>query len=484
MSAETEKRWREIELQSGTRQFDLNIEKVLDHWTIAHALREVIANALDEQALTGTSDPEIFKASTGNWHVRDFGRGLRYEHLTQKENAEKLKYPGKIIGKFGVGLKDALATADRRGIGVLIRSSHGNITISRSGKHGFSDVVTLHANICPPTDPDLVGMEFILSGVKDEDIAQAKGFFLRYSDDELFEQTKFGAVLRNKGQKARIYVNGLCVAEENEFLFSYNITSLTANLRKALNRERTNVGRGAYADRVKAILLECSTPSVADALASDLSNFETGEMHDELEWLDVALHACRILNANEKVIFVTSSQLLMGGSLISHAQADGYRVVIVPQNIAAKLPMLKDMSGKPIRDIGRYSTEWNESFQYTFIAPDALTPKERTVFALTEPILQLVKNKRTQSIKEVLISETMRLDADGNDVVSGVHEPGGRIIIKRSELRAVQSYAATLLHEVCHELTGGDDLTKCFEDGLTEMLGTLAARALVFNEEG
>lgn len=35
------------------RQFDLNIERVLEHWTVAHALREVIANALDEQALTG-----------------------------------------------------------------------------------------------------------------------------------------------------------------------------------------------------------------------------------------------------------------------------------------------------------------------------------------------------------------------------------------------------------------------------------------------
>ncbi len=36
------------------REFDLNIERVLENWTVAHALREVIANALDEQALTGT----------------------------------------------------------------------------------------------------------------------------------------------------------------------------------------------------------------------------------------------------------------------------------------------------------------------------------------------------------------------------------------------------------------------------------------------
>ena len=41
------------------REFDLNIERVLENWTVAHALREVIANALDEQALTETRDPEI-----------------------------------------------------------------------------------------------------------------------------------------------------------------------------------------------------------------------------------------------------------------------------------------------------------------------------------------------------------------------------------------------------------------------------------------
>lgn len=36
-----------------TRYFDLNIEKVLEAWTISHALRELIANALDEQVLSG-----------------------------------------------------------------------------------------------------------------------------------------------------------------------------------------------------------------------------------------------------------------------------------------------------------------------------------------------------------------------------------------------------------------------------------------------
>ena len=99
----------DAERLSVMREFDLNIETMLENWTVAHALREVIANALDEQALTGTGEPQISQDDLGRWHVRDWGRGLRYEHLTQNENQEKLAQPDRVVGKFGVGLKDALA---------------------------------------------------------------------------------------------------------------------------------------------------------------------------------------------------------------------------------------------------------------------------------------------------------------------------------------------------------------------------------------
>jgi DNA gyrase/topoisomerase IV subunit B len=86
-----------------TRLFDLNIEKILEAWDNAHAIRELISNALDEQVLTRTADIKICKEADGTWTVRDFGRGLRYEHFTQNENPEKLKNVGLVIGKFGVG---------------------------------------------------------------------------------------------------------------------------------------------------------------------------------------------------------------------------------------------------------------------------------------------------------------------------------------------------------------------------------------------
>jgi len=141
------------------RNFDLNIEKILEGWEICHAIRELIANALDEQALSGTGDVEIIEDREGMWHIRDFGRGLKYEHLTQNESQEKLQNPGRVIGKFGVGLKDALATLNRRGISVRIRSRFGDIALTQAQKYGFSDVVTLQAVVQHQVDGGITGTD-------------------------------------------------------------------------------------------------------------------------------------------------------------------------------------------------------------------------------------------------------------------------------------------------------------------------------------
>ena len=118
-----------------SKKFDLNIEDVLENWEVHHAVREVIANALDEQSISGTSDIEIFEGEEG-WHIRDFGRGIQIEHFTMNENPEKLEAEGGVIGKFGVGLKDALATFSRNNISPVIKSVHGTFTIAAYRKHG------------------------------------------------------------------------------------------------------------------------------------------------------------------------------------------------------------------------------------------------------------------------------------------------------------------------------------------------------------
>ena len=166
--------------ESNVKQFDLNIEKILENWEVHHAIREIIANAFDEQVLTKTKDILIQKTSDNCWHIIDYGRGLNYHHLTQNENEEKLTND-KLIGRFGVGLKDALATLYRHGIKVKIISKYGNITLKEASKSGFDDIITLHAEIIPSQNPNMIGTDFCLFECSTEDITKAKSLFLNFS---------------------------------------------------------------------------------------------------------------------------------------------------------------------------------------------------------------------------------------------------------------------------------------------------------------
>ncbi|MEV0111112.1 hypothetical protein AB0H42_32975 [Nocardia sp. NPDC050799] len=460
--------------------FDLNIEKVLEHWPIGFAIREIIANALDEQAITATDDPTIRKITEGVWEISDFGRGLRYQHLTQKENTEKRRHRD-VIGQFGMGLKDALAVFHRRGIDVTISSPHADITTVVRPKGGFTDITTLHAAVHPPSQPRRVGTTATLRGVGDRDIEEAKQFFLRYSGDKLLEETNYGQVLAKPRRRApaNIYVKGLLVAQEENFLFSYNVTSLTKGLRQALNRERSNVGRSAYADRIKAILKQCRTAEVAHSLAEDLAMFTTGRMHDELTWNDIALHACKVLATHDKVVFVSQYQLEYGGPQLDYARDEGYRLVLVPDDIAHRLGTLTDFDGNPLVDLDRYRDSWNDSFSFTFIDPTDLTISERQVFALTKPLIEAADIRLPQlGVRDILISETMRLNTAGREIV-GVYEPAEkRIIIRRDRLNNPAEYCGTLLHELTHAKSGTTDGTLAFEEALTTQLGHLAVALL------
>jgi hypothetical protein len=465
-----------------TREFDLNIERVLENWTVAHALREVIANALDEQALTRTREPEIFRDAGGRWHIRDWGRGLRYEHLTQNENKEKLAHPDLVVGKFGVGLKDALATFDRHRVAVVIRSRHGDITTGKQAKHGFADIKTLHALITESADPGFTGSEFILQGdaLGERQVEEAKALFLRYSGDEALGVTPFGAVLRraNARAKARIYVNGLRVAEEDNFLFSYNITSPTAALRRALNRERSNVGRSAYTDRVKSILLACDQDEVIDILVADLQNYERGTWHDETQWLDVGLHACKQLNARRKVIFLTAFELAYAADFVQRARDDGYEIIVVPETIRRKLPGLRDALGNPMRDLDRYRNEWQDSFRFTFIDPADFSDAERVVWDAL-PRIFAARGGRPPHVRDLRISETMRLMEGRYQEAVGIWDPGdGWIIVKRTQLQSLPKFAGTVLHELSHALSGAPDVSLEFEQQLTEELGVIVSRSI------
>lgn len=456
------------------KKFDLNIEKILENWEVCHALREVISNALDEKIITNTDNIEIFKDKKNNWHIKDFGRGIEIKHFTQNENEEKLNNE-RLIGKFGIGLKDALATLHRHNVELLIKSKFGDFSITEAGKQGFEQITTLHIYIENDNDLDFLGTDFVFYNVLDQDIYKAKNFFMNFSDEKILEENEYGMVLEKKDIGA-IYISGVKVAEEENFLFSYNIIKINKSIKNALNRERSNVGRTAYANTVKSILLNCNNEEVGQKLIEDLQGYSDGTTHDEMKWVDIQEHSAKILNRNKKVVFVTNEEVQTTPFLIDEINNIGYTMINIPKNLKDKIKGNHDIDGNIIREFDQFRNEYNESFNFEFVRREQLNDVEKANFELIDEIVRLI-NKKIRKLPEIKISNTMQKNLSTLKQTYGVYRDN-KIIIKREILKNKKLFISVLLHEIAHFLSKASDMTIEFENKLTEMIGIIGEKAL------
>lgn len=444
--------------------FDLNIEKVLEHWGVEHAIREIISNALDEMTLTKTKEIDI-SYSDGVCHIRDYGRGLQYIHFTQNENNEKLK-ASNLIGKFGVGLKDALGVFYRNHIGVTIHSKYSTISLTMAEKTGF-DIQTLHAVFSEPQYPTMEGTDIILTGIKQDDLQKAKSMFLVFNNNlELLEATTYGDVYACKNnEKSFIYANGVQIASEDNFLFSYNITSMNAQMKKALNRERSNVGRTAYSDTIKNILKNCSSIKVMKPLVADIGNIMTGSNKDETGWVDIASYAAKTLNQSGNVVFMTPyERAQLTNDQVEVLKHSGKELIMVTDAVFGKISSY-------VNTFKTVSEEYRQGYKYSFIPYKNLTSYEKKSLDLATPIIKLVNKKYWKKSPDIKISETIRMDEFGF-ITQGVWDPiENAIIIRRRVLQSKEEFAGILIHEFAHYVSGYTDNTRDFENVLTEMLG-------------
>ena len=267
-----------------------------------------------------------------------------------------------------------------------------------------------------------------------------------------------------------MYVNGVFVADEPGFVFSYNITKLLPSKRKGLNRDRRSISRDLYRERVVGLIEKAESPEVLDILRKALKDQRTG---GELAWKPVFLKAAASLQASQKVVYFTPAELETNPSLVSDARRDGFEPVTISEDQRRDMLGFRTPSGDPLRTSRLFAQELQSKFQYQFVDALALDDDERAVLDLTPSIATMVTRLRPP---QVLISEALRLD---DDRVLGLWDPElGKVIIKRSELQSPESFAATLLHELAHWDSRGKDQSFEFEACLTKYLGRLAVCAL------
>lgn len=447
-----------------TKSFDLNIGKILENWKVEHALRELIANALDEKKLSNTKEIEIFKDANSNWHIRDFGRGIKVENFMQNENSEKLEAKN-LIGRFGVGLKDCLATLQRNDASISIESKHLFISkIIKKPKHNFEDILTLSVEVEEPNDLNFEGTEIIISNVSDQDIQEAKNMFLIFKNALLLEETKFGQVLSKENKdESCIYLNGMKISQGENFLFHYNITAPDKTMTKNLNRERMSVGKASYSGIIKKILLNSQSESVFIKLSTD---FKKGaDMSDEANWIDVQAHIYKQLSKNEKYIFATTNELISNAHNIEDIRSEGKVIITISEGLRGAI-------GDRPGTLNDYFIKEEQSFKFDFVQVSKLTKEEKRVFGMTEEILKLFGSSYIR-VNDVKISETMKRDLfNGGETLGVCWED--KIIIKRTQLSSLSKYAGTLMHELVHAKYDVSDSTRSFENKLTDLIGKLS----------
>ena len=450
------------------KTFDLNIQRILENWEIYHGIREIIANALDEQKITNSSEIIIYCDSNNWWHIRDYGRGINVSSFTNNENDEKLSH-NNLIGRFGVGLKDALATFHRNNVKVKIISKYGEFSLKEMKKHNY-DFDTLHIIEAPSPDINIEGTDFMLFGCSDDDIKKAKELFLEYANAEILDVTPYGQILKKNKDYAEIFINGIRASTEPNFLFSYNITSLNAILKKSLNRERMNLGKSAYSDRIQSILKSSTSNSVLNFLMDDLRKFVSGNMHDELSKINVMFSVCEKIqkDLDHNVIFVTNNTL--NSAVLMEDLKKEKDIIVIPKNVYDKISAfnaLPDNKNEQIETADLFVDKKNKAFSPIIIPESSLTSDEKNLFEKKEDIIKLIFNEPLNI--PVYIAEKL---SEYDDVMGVYDAKNKRILINKKSMNSLKNFSGVLVHEYLHSY-GLNDCTRSFENELTNCIGKL-----------
>lgn len=308
---------------------------------------------------------------------------------------------------------------------------------------------------------------------------KALQYFLQFQNPTILDQTEYGEVIeRVPDHPAYIYINGVRVATEENFLFSYNITHLNKAISKALNRERTNVGRTAYTSTIQKILMSSENEQVISLMSEDLQQFAKGTVHDELKWMEVQMHTTRQLNKNKDVVFVTAEEIHKHTDLVNDVTTAA-KMVIVPENLAAKMQSANKIAPptETIRTFSHMVSERDSNFTSSYIPLEELTEQEKRVYEDGIKVFQMLGN--CHRVEGIRISEKMQRDTTTFMECVGLWSPSEKYItIHRRQLQDRESFLGTLLHELSHAVSGASDATRDFEKQLTKYLGILANKLL------
>lgn len=171
------------------------------------------------------------------------------------------------------------------------------------------------------------------------------------------------------------------------------------------------MGRTAYSDTVKKIILNSQSKEMTTIiLQEDMLRIDTGRLHDELKWIDVQEHAVKILNSDDKVLFVRTKEIINSPDLINHAKMNGLKIINISDALADKIRNQTDLQGNPINDIYNFINECNSNFEYSFVDIENLSVLEKKIYSYTERLVSLMGCKMNDYM--VKIADSLEKNCD------------------------------------------------------------------------
>lgn len=216
---------------------DLNVSLGLcPHLSVNDALCELVMNALDAAP---TSVPEFATQGPSTVVLRDQGPGLALESFT----VGRTHGDGKVVGRFGLGLKDAVAVLMRNHARVEIASQLGSYCFEvRQGALGTQ---TIHVR---QREADGTGTCITVSNLQRaaQSVDAVQALFLCWSQPELLHSSGGVDVLQSPKQsgkqRGKLFVNGVAVTPPQPLFLSYNFKTATLDQRMACDRDHNVEG--------------------------------------------------------------------------------------------------------------------------------------------------------------------------------------------------------------------------------------------------
>jgi len=392
-------------------------------WKLPHAVREVIANALDSEAEHGAKfavkyDAEKERLTVRNENIKVDPKALYFGESSKRGDA-------RFVGQYGEGLKLAMLVFARMGLDVMIKNGDDETWKPLIEKDGLG-VETLCVDITKAKRTDN-NFEIIIPDITEEFWEMMQGWFLRLRAPVDVHKTTAGELIDDPDFTGKIYVRGVYVTTRDKYDFGYNFFNVDTG------RDRRVPSNYDIDFAISTMWNELSKRADAKLVSRMYKSFEREAAEQNVfdysapeGLVDAMLAKFREEYGEDAVPVIGTAE----GTGLEH-------LGFTPVPLAAKLvTLLRRRLPSPERMIKEHSEKVEERFPL-----DALTEDERTnLYAALDLVGPHVKDgsARTSVVRFA------------SDKVEGLHR-GEQIFVARATLGDFGKLVMLLVHEFAHD---------------------------------